>query len=195
MSDSKFTFNFNAPVGQNIANVENMTVNLGKDGQIQVMNAENIGSKKEHIDDSAPKVSAKQLEVEPITDTKDNHIRLFKEAMMSIQEMMYSEITNEPNIKNAYDWCAIFRLATDIGIVASFDEFLQIMNGDGWRKKPQIPQNFQNYSSAIHKNNKYPNWQSGNGYEDLFKKFHQIANLTYSIYKTKCEQAQIEPYK
>jgi hypothetical protein len=44
MSDKHFTFNFNAPVGQSIANVEQMDVHLDKDGDIQVMNAESIGS-------------------------------------------------------------------------------------------------------------------------------------------------------
>ena len=41
MNDS-FTFNFNAPVGQNIAKVDKMIVNMDKDGKIQVMNAENL---------------------------------------------------------------------------------------------------------------------------------------------------------
>lgn len=44
MSDKHFTFNFNAPVGQNIANVEKMDVHLDKDGNIQVMNAETVES-------------------------------------------------------------------------------------------------------------------------------------------------------
>lgn len=42
MSEKNFTFNFNAPVGQNIANVEHMDVHLDKDGQVQVMNAEKV---------------------------------------------------------------------------------------------------------------------------------------------------------
>ncbi len=41
MSDS-FTFNFNAPVGQNIAKVDKMIVNMDKEGKIQVMNADSI---------------------------------------------------------------------------------------------------------------------------------------------------------
>jgi len=42
MSDKHFTFNFNAPVGQSIANVEKMEVHMDKDRQIQVMNAEQV---------------------------------------------------------------------------------------------------------------------------------------------------------
>ena len=42
MSEEKFEFHFHAPVGQNIAKVENMTVHMDKDGKIQVMNADNI---------------------------------------------------------------------------------------------------------------------------------------------------------
>lgn len=41
MSDS-FTFNFNGPVGQNIAKVDKMIVNMDKEGKIQVMNADSI---------------------------------------------------------------------------------------------------------------------------------------------------------
>lgn len=37
-----FNFNFHAPVGQNIANVEHMDVHMDKDGNIQVMNAQQI---------------------------------------------------------------------------------------------------------------------------------------------------------
>lgn len=44
MSKNSFTFNFNAPVGQNIANVEHMEVHMDKDGNIQVMNAEQVAT-------------------------------------------------------------------------------------------------------------------------------------------------------
>ena len=47
MSEEKFEFHFHAPVGQNIAKVENMTVHMDKDGKIQVMNADNIATPTE----------------------------------------------------------------------------------------------------------------------------------------------------
>lgn len=48
MSEKNFTFNFNAPVGQNIANVERMDVHMDKDGNIQVMNAEQLSAQPEN---------------------------------------------------------------------------------------------------------------------------------------------------
>ena len=47
MSEKNFTFNFHGNVGQNIANVEEMEVHMDKDGQIQVMNAEQIAAPEE----------------------------------------------------------------------------------------------------------------------------------------------------
>ena len=49
MSEEKFEFHFHAPVGQNIAKVENMTVNMDKDGKIQVMQADNLEMPAEQI--------------------------------------------------------------------------------------------------------------------------------------------------
>ena len=48
MSEEKFEFHFHAPVGQNIAKVENMTVHMDKDGKIQVMSADNIAAQTTH---------------------------------------------------------------------------------------------------------------------------------------------------
>ncbi len=134
-------------------------------------------------------------EQEPVPGTKDNHVRLFMEAMKQVQQGVYCKAPFEPNIKYIYDWYAICRLATDIGIASSVDEFLGIMEGDEWEKKPQMYQNFAGYAKAIKKESRYPNWQSGNGYENFYNKFQQIADQTYSNYKAKCEQAKIEPYK
>ncbi len=39
---AKFEIHFHAPVGQNINNVEHMDVHVGKDGKVQVMNAEQV---------------------------------------------------------------------------------------------------------------------------------------------------------
>ncbi len=47
MSENKFEFHFHGNVGQNIANVEHMEVHMDKDGNIQVMNAENLSKQGE----------------------------------------------------------------------------------------------------------------------------------------------------
>lgn len=44
MSENKFEFHFHGNVGQNIANVEHMEVHMDKDGNIQVMNAEQVAT-------------------------------------------------------------------------------------------------------------------------------------------------------
>ena len=46
MSENKFEFHFHAPVGQNIANVEQMHVTIDKDAQVQVANVENLTENK-----------------------------------------------------------------------------------------------------------------------------------------------------
>lgn len=62
MSKNSFTFNFNAPVGQNIANVEHMEVHMDKDGNIQVMNAGQVSTEQKHPESTPDPVpaSAKQ---------------------------------------------------------------------------------------------------------------------------------------
>ena len=44
MSENKFEFHFHGNVGQNIANVEHMEVHMDKEGNIQVMNAEQVAT-------------------------------------------------------------------------------------------------------------------------------------------------------
>ena len=58
MSKNSFTFNFNAPVGQNIANVEHMEVHMDKDGNIQVMNAGQVSTEQKHHAPTPDPVSA-----------------------------------------------------------------------------------------------------------------------------------------
>lgn len=51
---AKFEIHFHDKVGQNINNVEHMDVHLDKDGNIQVMNAESIGTTTAKIETPQP---------------------------------------------------------------------------------------------------------------------------------------------
>lgn len=63
---AKFEIHFHAPVGQNINNVEHMDVHVGKDGTVQVMNAEQISSDSTFIEESkAAKIRKTKTERTP----------------------------------------------------------------------------------------------------------------------------------
>ena len=78
MSEKNFTFNFHAPVGQNIANVEHMDVHMDKDGNIQVMNAEQLSAQSE----PAPQqpLPTEQPNAEITDGTIDQHLQLFEKT-------------------------------------------------------------------------------------------------------------------
>ena len=81
MGDKNFTFNFNAPVGQNIANVEHMDVHLDKDGQIQVMNAEQVSTAFTPKDKRGPKFQVLFADENGDENSERTHIE--KERLLS----------------------------------------------------------------------------------------------------------------
>lgn len=80
MSENKFEFHFHAPVGQNIANVEHMDVHLDKDGQIQVMNAEHMGTLEEKPAESYCEYINREKLAEQNIYTLDEFETLFAKA-------------------------------------------------------------------------------------------------------------------
>jgi len=96
MSDS-FTFNFNGPVGQNIAKVDKMIVNMDKDGKIQVMNAGNI----EMQNDQEP--------MEPITDEEIYALFDKPRAPKTIENRILA-VFNSNLCKHDADWGVVFKL-------------------------------------------------------------------------------------
>ena len=88
MSENKFEFHFHAPVGQNIANVQQMDVHLDKDGQIQVMNAEQIATPSSE----APKKETPQDKVSA--------------AILAVNEQVHCEPS---------DWAALVAIMEDKG--------------------------------------------------------------------------------
>ena len=190
MSENKFEFHFHAPVGQNIANVEHMDVHIDKDGQIQVMNAEQFTTS--HEDQAQANGTEGYFE---LTDgTMEQHLQFFKEAMLKAQDIVYkSEHTKL--VANTYDWVAAERLGKDIGLLKNYDELADILKDDNFREVPKNSQNLTPYRTIIAENTKYPNWQCYKPNEDgKFRKFKQFADAIYSLYKLNCEKNHIKPF-
>ena len=193
MSDKHFTFNFNAPVGQNIANVERMDVHMDKDGQLQVLNAEQLATA---ADQPAPEQFPAEQPTGELTDgTIDQHLRLFKDAMLKAQEVKQSNGSHRYQISNTYDWVAAERLGKDIGLLRNYDQLVEILKDARFREVPGASQNLTKYRAYIDKNTRYPNWQfTDPKAEGFFRRFKEIADLIYSIYKLGCQKEHIKPY-
>lgn len=81
---AKFEIHFHAPVGQNINNVEHMDVHVDKDGNIQVLNAENIAT---------PSSAQKPIEQKPLT---------------GIDAGIYA--VHQAHLCNKADWAAVVKI-------------------------------------------------------------------------------------
>ncbi len=130
-----------------------------------------------------------------LTDgTMEQHLRLFKEAMLKAQDIVYkSEHTKL--VANTYDWLAAERLGKDIGLLKNYEELSKILKDDNFREVPKNSQNLTPYRSIIADNTRYPNWQCYKPNEDgKFRKFKQFADTIYSLYKLNCEKNHIKPF-
>ena len=130
-----------------------------------------------------------------ITDgTMEQHLRLFKAALLKAQDIVYkSEHTKL--VANTYDWVAAERLGKDIGLLKNYEELSKILKDDNFREVPKNSQNLTPYRTIIAENTKYPNWQCYKPSEDgKFRKFKQFADAIYSLYKLSCENKNIKPF-
>ena len=109
-----------------------------------------------------PQPEQPTADAKPVDTSKNIHIRLFIAAMKKMQAGLFCEKPLEANIKHAYEWYAVYRLAKDIGIISNFDEYLQLMDGNDWKEKPSTIQNFQIHQDAIDENT--PNLGANVGY-------------------------------
>jgi len=192
MSDKNFTFNFNGPVGQTIANVEHMEVHMDKDGQIQVMNAEQVGTQA--VQPQPQELPAEQRTGELTDGTIDQHRRLFKEAMLKAQDYKPKD-SYRYLLSNTYDWVAAERWGKDLGIIKNYAQLEEILQDKRFREVPKNSQNLTKYRAYIDDNSRYPNWQcSVPDVEGFFRKFKEIADLINSIYKLACHKEHIKPY-
>ena len=103
MSEEKFVFNFNAPVGQNIANVECMDVHMDKDAQIQVMNAEKLESG--HPNQVAEKQHEERSEAPKNGLPHEGKVRIFKYVHPNIIEYEEQRIISQTvgNLVSRFD--------------------------------------------------------------------------------------------
>ena len=192
MSEENFTFNFYGNVGQNIAKVEKMDVYMDKDGQIQVMNAEQVTTASEQP--QPQELPAEQPTGELTDGTIDQHRRLFKEAMLKAQDYKPKD-SYRYLLSNTYDWVAAERWGKDLGIIKNYAQLEEILQDKRFREVPKNSQNLTKYRAYIDDNSHYPNWQcSVPDVEGFFRKFKEIADLINSIYKLACHREHIKPY-
>ena len=125
----------------------------------------------------------------------DTHLQLFKDAMLKVQDVKYSEIKFATAIMNQYEWYAVMRLGQDIGLIDGYTDLLKLMEMGKFKHKPNNPQSVNPYKKHINPNTAYPNWQCAErASEPFFRKFKFIADNTYSLYKLGCKQHHIRPF-
>lgn len=127
--------------------------------------------------------------------TIEQHLQLFKEAMLKAQEIKQNKDSYRLLMSNTYDWVAAERLGKDLGLLKNYDQLVEILQDERFREVPKNSQNLTKYRAYIDPNTRYPNWQCTNLDADgFFRKFKQIADIIYSIYKLGCAQNHIKPY-
>ena len=73
-------------------------------------------NKEKELESTTPKTQ--QEPDEELTDGAiDLHLQLFRNAMLKVQTIKYSEIKYAKAISNTYDWQAVIRLGQDIGLL------------------------------------------------------------------------------
>ena len=133
---------------------------------------------------------------EELTDGPiDLHLQLFRQAMLKVQDIKYSEIKFAKAIMNSYEWQAVIRLGQDIGLMEGYTDLITLMKGGDFKCVPTNPQNVNPYRKHINPEPLYPNWQfSHPASEPFFRKFKFIADNTYSLYKLACAKHHIKPF-
>lgn len=151
-------------------------------------------NKEKELESTTPKTQ--QEPDEELTDGSiDLHLQLFRNAMLKVQTIKYSEIKYAKAISNTYDWQAVIRLGQDIGLLDGYTDLIRLMKNGKFNCIPTNPQNVNPYRKYINPEPIYPNWQCSHpGYESTFHKFKFIADNTYSIYCLGCKQHYIRPF-
>ena len=127
--------------------------------------------------------------------TIEQHLQLFKEAMLKAQEIKQNKDSYRLLMSNTYDWVAAERLGKDLGLLKNYDQLVEILQDKRFREVPKNSQNLTKYRAYIDPNTRYPNWQCSNMNADgFFRKFKQIADNIYSIYTLACRRDHIKPY-
>ena len=146
-------------------------------------------------EEPTPQEQPQAEEIELTDGPIDLHLQLFKDAMLKVQDVKYSEIKFATAIMNQYEWYAVMRLGQDIGLIDGYTDLIELMEMGNFKHKPNNPQGVNPYKKHINPNTTYPNWQCAErASEPFFRKFKFIADNTYSLYKLGCKQHHIRPF-
>lgn len=177
-------------------NVQHKIENVEPGGVgIQIVNNPTSDQPMEHQPEQPLQEQPQQEEIVLQDGPIDTHLQLFKDAMLKVQDVKYSEIKFATAIMNQYEWYAVMRLGQDIGLIDGYTDLLKLMEMGKFKHKPNNPQSVNPYKKHINLNTAYPNWQcTERASEPFFRKFKFIADNTYSLYKLGCKQHHIRPF-
>lgn len=177
-------------------NVQHKIENVEPGGVgIQIVNNPTSDQPMEHQPEQPLHEQPQQEEIVLQDGPIDTHLQLFKDAMLKVQDVKYSEIKFATAIMNQYEWYAVMRLGQDIGLIDGYTDLLKLMEMGKFKHKPNNPQSVNPYKKHINPNTAYPNWQcTERASEPFFRKFKFIADNTYSLYKLGCKQHHIRPF-
>lgn len=176
-----------------VNHIENSNVTINN-GQLTTETSEPVQLAEDILSTSEPTPPPKQ-EVELTDGSLDQHLQLFKEAMLKVQNIKYSETKFQKLIAKTYDWYAVLRLGKDFGLLNSYDDMVGLMKEGKFNCIPSNPQNLNPYKKHILATTKYPDWTyKDQSSEPFFRKFKEIADTTYSIYCAGCSLHHIKPY-
>lgn len=160
MSNEKtinFTFNFNAPVGQNIAHADKVEVHFDKDMTMQVIDT-----------DSAIKQNGNQ--------EKPSSFLSCIETLMDEKDERGNYLMNQGN-----HWIAIFRIIVDKNLGASntdykgFCDMIQALKPEGFRI-PLKQDNLKKISDGIF-TNPFDKWKYDSTYNSTRKPYDKMVEI------------------
>lgn len=160
MSNEKtinFTFNFNAPVGQNIAHADKVEVHFDKDMTMQVIDT-----------DSAIKQNGNQ--------EKPSSLLSCIEALMDEKDEKGNYLMSQGN-----HWIAVFRIIVDKNLGASNTDYLgfcNMMNGlkpEGFRV-PLKQDNLKKISDGMY-TNPFDKWKYDSAYNPTRKPYDKMVEI------------------
>lgn len=177
-------------------NVQHKIENVEPGGiGIQIVNNSTSDQPLEYQPEQTLQEQPQTEEIEVTDGAIDLHLQLFRDAMLKVQDVKYSEIKFATAIMKQYEWYAVMRLGQDIGLIDGYTDLIKLMEMGEFKHKPNNPQTVNPYKKHINPNSVYPNWQcTERASESFFRKFKFIADNTYCLYKLGCKQHHIRPF-
>lgn len=159
MSNEKtinFTFNFNAPVGQNIAHVEKLEAHFDKDMTMQVVDTNALINTNTEKSETPSLLSC----IETLMDEKDG---------------------DEYLVSQGNHWIAIFRIIVDKNLGASntdykgFCDMIQSLKPEGFRV-PLKQENLKKISDGMF-TNPFDKWKYDSAYNPTRKPYDKMVKI------------------